>query len=463
MQPTRWIRFCAAGLGTAGAAVLLLPSSRAFSTTGTSLGLDQRDARVFNNFLDPTANDNQTPHPTWPGAVGAPMAIWKALAEWGSRLHGDGEGDPSQPGGIGSGAANFDVTWQGAAPNVGTATGNVVSAMLGCGGGLISVTEISPTGWRIRLCEDVLWDDGPGTVLAANALDIQGAVAHEYGHVLGLGHSNVAGATMFAALSGNGVAARSIEADDIAGVQFVYGAAGPAKPRIEQALTDGTKLVLFGASFAPTNNEVWLTMAGSNPTGDPVVVSGLNSTLGGKRIELVPPPSAGPGDVLVRIPGTSGASLSNAFPIALGTCSEPVVYCTAQTNSLGCLSAISSSGSPSASAGSGFVIEASNLRNVVPGIFFYGKTGPTGMPMLGGFLCASPPLVRTPGQSSGGTLPPTLDCTGQLSIDFNAWIAAGSDPGLVAGQNVFVQAWSRDPAHPSGSNLTNAVGFMVCP
>jgi hypothetical protein len=268
---------------------------------------------------------------------------------------------------------------------------------------------------------------------------------------------------MFPSISGSGVSARSIEADDIAGIQFIYGAAGPAKPRIDLALTGGTKLMLFGSNFSPTDNEVWLTMAGSNPTGDPVVVSGLVATQGGTQIELVLPPSAGPGDVLVRIPGTSGAALSNAFPIALGTCSAPVVYCTAQTNSLGCTSAISFSGSPSASAGSGFVIEASNLRNVVPGIFFYGKTAPSGTPMLGGFLCATPPLVRTPGQSSGGTLPPPFDCSGQLSIDFNAWIAAGSDPGLVAGQEVFVQAWSRDPAHPSGSNLTDALALIVCP
>src|SRR5688572_1531488 len=122
MQRSQWTRILVALPAVALGGVLIVPSS-AFTTLGHSLGLDQRDARVFNNFLDPEANDNQTPHPTWPGALGAPMAVWKGLAEWGSMLHGDGEGDPSQPGGIGSGGANFDVTWQGAAPNAGLATG----------------------------------------------------------------------------------------------------------------------------------------------------------------------------------------------------------------------------------------------------------------------------------------------------------------------------------------------------
>ena len=30
------------------------------------------------------ANQNVTPDPSFPGAVGAPLAIWKAVVEWGS-------------------------------------------------------------------------------------------------------------------------------------------------------------------------------------------------------------------------------------------------------------------------------------------------------------------------------------------------------------------------------------------
>ncbi|HVS19020.1 MAG TPA: matrixin family metalloprotease, partial [Planctomycetota bacterium] len=200
------------------AALLLIPSElAAFTTTGESLGVLARDVRVFNNFADPEANDNVTPHPNWPGATGATLAIWKGVAEWSSRLHGDGSGDPSQPGDVGSGGANFDVNWQGLAPDIGPIDGNVVSAFSGCSGGMTTFVEFGPAGWRLRLCESVLWDDGPGTTLAPGAFDIQGLVAHEYGHILGLGHSNVVGSTMYPTVSGNGVAARSIEADDRAG------------------------------------------------------------------------------------------------------------------------------------------------------------------------------------------------------------------------------------------------------
>ena len=111
MLVTPWMRLSAAAVALGFAALLVAPRRvAAFSMLGHALGLDQRDVRVFNNFADPEANDNTTPHATWPGALGAPMAVWKAVAEWGSRLHGDGENDPSQPGDVGSGGASFDVT-----------------------------------------------------------------------------------------------------------------------------------------------------------------------------------------------------------------------------------------------------------------------------------------------------------------------------------------------------------------
>ena len=105
---------------------LLLPllgggaPARAFSLSGTSLDLTRRDFRTFNNFSDLTANDNRTPDPDFPGHQGAVMAIWKASVEWSSALHGSGGGDPHQPGDLGSGGANFDVTMQGEALDVGT-------------------------------------------------------------------------------------------------------------------------------------------------------------------------------------------------------------------------------------------------------------------------------------------------------------------------------------------------------
>ncbi len=459
MRAAQCLRFVPATALITGAWLLLgAPGLQAFTTLGGSLDLGERDVRIFNNFADPEANDNQTPHPSWPGYVGAPMAVWKAVAEWGSKLHGDGAGDPTQT--IGSGGANFDVTWQGNAPNAGP---NTVSATTNCGAGVLSIFEVLADGWRIRLCEDGLWDDGPGTNIVGT--DIQGVVAHEYGHALGLGHSNVGGATMFPSLSGNGVFARSIEADDIAGVQFIYGVASASKPFIDYVLATGTSVAIVGGNFDFSGNEVWFTQANLNSTGDPIKVTGLISGAGGTLIQLNLPASAGPGDILVKTPSSLASALSNAFPFDPSICSEPVVYCTAKVNSLGCASAIGSIGAPSASAGSGFVVTATNVLNNVTGVLFYGKSGPAATPFQDGFLCAQSPVIRTLGQNSGGDPPPIANCSGTFGLDFNAWIAGGSDPSLIPGQEVWAQYWSRDPLLPPPNNttLSNALAFVVCP
>ena len=52
--------------------------------------------------------------------------------------------------------------------------------------------------------------------------DIDGVMVHEVGHVIGLGHSNVAGATMYPSVSACNTANRTLEADDIAGKNALY-------------------------------------------------------------------------------------------------------------------------------------------------------------------------------------------------------------------------------------------------
>ena len=56
----------AAAVGTA--LFFIAPGqTRAFSTIGGSLGLPQRDFRMFNNFTNNAANNNTTEHPSFPG------------------------------------------------------------------------------------------------------------------------------------------------------------------------------------------------------------------------------------------------------------------------------------------------------------------------------------------------------------------------------------------------------------
>ncbi|HVS11249.1 MAG TPA: hypothetical protein VMS76_15375, partial [Planctomycetota bacterium] len=73
----------------------------------------------------------------------------------------------------------------------------------------------------------------------------------------------------------------------------------------------------------------------------------------------------------------------------------------------------------------------------------------------------TPPLVRTPLQNSGGV----AACSGNFSMDFNAFIASGKDPALVSGVTVDGQYWFRDPgfAPPNNTGLTNAIDFTINP
>jgi hypothetical protein len=460
MKPFHAIRFALSAAGLCAAALLVEPRlARAFTVVGPGLDMSQRDVRVFDNFTDPEANDNTTPHPNWPGATGVELAVWKAVSEWGSERHGDGSGDPSQPGGVGSGGANFDATWQGNAPGVGTINDNVVSEMAGCAGGVIIFTEVGASGWRMRLCDTVTWGDGPGDP-GAGVMDIQGLVCREYGHLLGLGNSLVAGSTMYVSLSGNGVAARSIEADDRAGVQFIYGAISPTKPHVD-AVLGSSSLTIVGRNFPASGNDVWFTQAGGNPTGDPVMATGLTSTAGGTVITLPAPAGAGPGDVLVRKVGVGGDSLSNAYPWSPSACPAPADFCTPKVNSQGCLPAIGFVGNPSASGATPFLITATQVLNNKTGFLIYGYT-PANTPFQGGTLCFSGTLKRTPAQNSGGNPPPN-DCSGSYSFDFNARIASGIDPNLVVGRDIYAQYYSRDPASSFAVGLTNALAFTICP
>ena len=52
--------------------------------------------------------------------------------------------------------------------------------------------------------------------------DIDGIMTHEVGHVIGLGHSSVAGATMYPSVSSCNPGNRTLEADDIAGKNDLY-------------------------------------------------------------------------------------------------------------------------------------------------------------------------------------------------------------------------------------------------
>lgn len=301
-----------------GTAFLLGPTigtTSGYSIFSGPLELDQRHWRFGTEWQDDAANDNVNAQANFPGARGGLLALWKGAAEWGSRAHGNGAGDPSQPV-IGSGGANFDFYFAGYATGPGGGSDQVIASLPNCAGGVLAFVDTPfAGGWRMTFCEQWTWHDGPGGLPSTFFdFDIQTTATHEFGHALGLGHSTVADATMFPIYATNAV--RSIEQDDIDGVQAIYGVADPTKPEITSLGLVGTTLTIDGLNFAAVDNEVWFTNLGPTaPSGDPTRrVTGLASTNGGTRIVVNVPPNATSGDVHVRRPGTAHGDLSNGYP-----------------------------------------------------------------------------------------------------------------------------------------------------
>ena len=105
----------------------------------------------------------------------------------------------------------------------------------------------------------------PAEAGCSGEYDVDGIMAHEVGHVIGLGHSNVAGATMYPSVSACNTGNRSLAADDIAAAQGVirsqeqaFGRDDPAAayshaaPAIQDIFPDAeTFMAMVRNSYAP--------------------------------------------------------------------------------------------------------------------------------------------------------------------------------------------------------------------
>ncbi|MBI1852878.1 MAG: IPT/TIG domain-containing protein [Planctomycetes bacterium] len=311
------------GLAAASLSVALVFASPAalvgFTTLGGSLGIGtsgsgyQRDVRVFNNFTDAAANDNQTPDPNYPGAVGAPLSIWKASTAWNSDVP--------------SAARNFDYEWQGASSALGDTNSNTVSSGVACSGGTLAFTETPiADGWRIRFCTDWTWSDGPGPP-GGSGIDIQAVAVHELGHALGMGHAqttfcqgNCSGQSIMCPVI-CGVGGHGIAPDDRNGLQSIYGTIPATKPVITSlsgSFNRGQTLVINGSNFGSSVNVKFTAGTTQNTGTIPGVVFNAPTQASGTQVSVTIPAAALDGQVHVWKPGVG---LSNGAAIYI----NPVV------------------------------------------------------------------------------------------------------------------------------------------
>lgn len=249
-------------------------------------------------------------------------------------------------------------------------------------------------------------------------------------------------------------------------------------PVLQSVATSGSSLRVTGTLQASASSDFTLELFASPQSdasghGEGELYLGSTSVVtdanGNAAIDATLAVALAPGWFVASTATSAGGSTSEFSASVVASSCATAVYCTAKLNSLGCLPLISASGGASASAGSGFTIECANVLNQRSALLFYGVHGPADAPFQGGTLFVAAPIARTPIQDTGGTPPPSSDCSGQLAIDMNAFAvgALGGSPLpelTVAGTAVHCQWWSRDPgfAPPNNTSLSAGLFYTVC-
>ncbi len=142
---------------------------------------------------------------------------------------------------------------------------------------------------------------GPGEP-PPGTFDIGGVVTHELGHALGLGHSTVPSATMFLSAGSRGLALRSLDPDDQAGVEFLYGRADPADPGVEVtgvvpdlgSPQGGEEVLITGSNFT-YDSDTELRIDGMTVASSRWTVESCDLI----RVNSMPPHSSGTVDITV--------------------------------------------------------------------------------------------------------------------------------------------------------------------
>jgi uncharacterized membrane protein len=232
---------------------------------------------------------------------------------------------------------------------------------------------------------------------------------------------------------------------------------------------DGDTIVGAGPFHAgstastPPKGSIWLVSSGTQDIN--LYLTGLGVNLGGDSIQWVTGIS-GDGRVLCGLVQEAGGT-QWPFVVEMWPAGGTVTYCTAGTSASGCNAMVSTTGTASASASSGFTLAAAGVEGLKSGLFFFGSNGRQANPWGSSTSsqCVVPPVIRGGLLGASGT---AGLCDGAFSQDLNAlWCAACPKPLKNPGAGALVQAqlWYRDPFNTSNqtTSLSDAVEFTVDP
>lgn len=142
------------------------------------------------------------------------------------------------------------------------------------------------------------------------------------------------------------------------------------------------------------------------------------------------------------------------------------VFCTSSLTTGGCTPRITHRGAPRVGAPAGFAIEVLGVDGQRSGLVFYGvdNSAFAPLPWAAGstsWLCVRSPIQRSPTQTSVGS---AGACDGALSLDWSQFVASQAGAlgtPFAIGDDVYLQAWFRDPPAPRATNLSDAVRFTL--
>jgi hypothetical protein len=192
------------------------------------------------------------------------------------------------------------------------------------GGDALAATVVGPTrtgglAWDMVFFSQTFGNDnfwvGHGEPSGVG-LDLLGVATHEFGHALGLDHTNVQAATMAAVIIGRGLPLRTLEEDDRAGAESVYAP-------LPEAPAPVVEFSAVSPDFGPTAGGNEVVLQGNNFTflaDTQLVVGGLAVDASRFRIETpkrlviaeMPPGIVGPVDIAV-VNSIGMASLAQSY------------------------------------------------------------------------------------------------------------------------------------------------------